>query len=143
MELSEQIKGYIQDLAERTGKTEKEIVQLAVFELYQDRHKWLESPISDRIYFKDELPGDPLISFNEGGKSWNWIQYPAEKESRGMIGSRIKRLREAAGLSQADLAEKTGLKQGNIARIEAGKYSTGQDILTKIAQALGKRLDII
>lgn len=64
-------------------------------------------------------------------------------EDRIRIGERIKQLREAAGLTQTQLAEKTGLKQENINRIEKGKYSTGQDILTKIASALGKRLDIV
>ena len=62
---------------------------------------------------------------------------------REIIGSRVKKLREEAGLTQEQLAEKTGLQRPNIARIEQGKYSTGQDILSKIASALGKRLDII
>lgn len=62
---------------------------------------------------------------------------------RLLIGNKIKQLREEKGLSQSQLAEMTGLKQQNIARIESGQYSTGQDILVKIATALGKRLDII
>lgn len=64
-------------------------------------------------------------------------------DDRKRMGDKIKKLREEAGLSQQELAEKTGLKQQNIARIESGKYSTGQDILSKIAQALGKKLDIV
>lgn len=59
------------------------------------------------------------------------------------IGERIKYLREEAGYTQQQLGEKTGLKRENIARIESGKYSTGQDILSKVAAALGKRLDIV
>lgn len=59
------------------------------------------------------------------------------------VGQRIKELREEAGLTQEQLAEKTGLQKPNISRIESGKYSTGQDILSKIAHALGKSLDII
>lgn len=62
---------------------------------------------------------------------------------RRIIGQRIKQLREEAGLTQDQLAEKTGLQKPNISRIESGKYSTGQDILSKIAHALGKNLDII
>lgn len=65
------------------------------------------------------------------------------KKERQRIGSRIRELREEAGLSQDELAEKTGLKRPNISRIESGRYNTGQDILSKIALALGKRLDII
>jgi transcriptional regulator with XRE-family HTH domain len=46
-------------------------------------------------------------------------------------------------MSQAQLAEATGLKQPNIARIEAGKYSTTLDLLTTIADALGVKVDFI
>jgi len=59
------------------------------------------------------------------------------------IGDRIKELREAAGLSQKELAEKCDLRQQHIARVELGKYSTGIDILSKIAAALGVRLDFV
>ena len=64
-------------------------------------------------------------------------------QERRRIGSRIRELREQSGMTQDDLAEKTGLKRPNISRIEAGRYSTGQDILSKISMALGKRLDIV
>ena len=62
---------------------------------------------------------------------------------RIQIGNRIKELRQKRGLSQADLAEMTGLIQQNIARIETGKYSTGLDILSKIAAALKCDLDFV
>ena len=61
---------------------------------------------------------------------------------RHRIGSRIRELREEAGMTQEQLAEKTGLLKQNISRIEQGKYSTGQDILSKISRTLGKKLDI-
>jgi len=62
---------------------------------------------------------------------------------RKRIGLRIKNLRKEQGLTQFQLAEKAGLKCGNLSRIEKGKHSTGQDILSNIATALGKRLDFI
>ena len=64
-------------------------------------------------------------------------------DDRNRLGLRIKQLRKEQGLTQFQLAEKTGLKQQNLARIERGKHSTGQDILSSIATALGKRIDII
>ena len=64
-------------------------------------------------------------------------------KERIRIGERIRELREETGLTQDQLAEKTGLLKQNISRIESGKYGTGQDILSKIATALGKRLDIV
>lgn len=62
---------------------------------------------------------------------------------RKRIGLRVKELREAAELSQKELAEKCDLKQQHIARVELGKYSTGIDILSKIAAALGVKLDFV
>jgi hypothetical protein len=35
------------------------------------------------------------------------------------------------------------MQRAHIARIEAGRYSVGVDILGKIAAALGKRVDIV
>lgn len=63
-------------------------------------------------------------------------------KERHRIGSRIRELREQSGMTQDELAEKTGLKRPNISRIESGRYNTGQDILSKISLALGKKLDI-
>lgn len=51
-------------------------------------------------------------------------------------GQRIRRLREAAGLSPDELAEKTGLSENTIARIEAGVSRPFGPYLSAIAQAL-------
>lgn len=60
---------------------------------------------------------------------------------RERIGKRIAEIRKAKGLSQVKLAEAAGIDPGHIARIELGKYSTGIDVLSKIAEALGMVLD--
>ena len=62
---------------------------------------------------------------------------------RERIGKRISRLRMEAGISQYKLADLTGISQGNIARIESGKYSAGIDLLPKIGDALGYELDFV
>ncbi|GHT74577.1 hypothetical protein FACS189456_6090 [Bacteroidia bacterium] len=64
-------------------------------------------------------------------------------EERMRIGKRISELRNKKGISTITLAEMTGLKQPNICRIEQGRYSTGMDILSKIADALGCGLDFV
>ena len=66
-----------------------------------------------------------------------------ELAERKRLGAKIKSMREQSGMTQAELAGLCGLNRPNLARIEAGKYSTGQDILSRIASALGKKLDII
>lgn len=62
---------------------------------------------------------------------------------RERIGKRIAEIRKSKGLSQAKFAELTDIAPGNIARIETGRYSTGIDLLSKIADALGYKLDFI
>ena len=52
---------------------------------------------------------------------------------RERIGKRIAEIRKSKGLSQTKLAELTDIAPGNIARIEKGRYSTGIDLLSKIA----------
>ena len=53
------------------------------------------------------------------------------------FGKHLKRLREARGLSQEQLAELVGLEYQTISRIETGYYFTSFDNLQKISKALG------
>ena len=63
-------------------------------------------------------------------------------ETRERIGQRIAKLRKEQGMTQAELAERTGIQRAHITRIEAGCYSVGIDLLQKIAEALGKNVDL-
>ena len=62
---------------------------------------------------------------------------------RERIGKRIAYLRQEKGLSQRQLAEMSGVGNAHIARIELGKYNVRIDILDKLAEALGGRLEIV
>lgn len=62
---------------------------------------------------------------------------------RERIGARIAELRKMKGLTQEQLAEKTGFTQSNIWRVETGRYSVGIDILAKLAEALDASVEII
>ena len=53
------------------------------------------------------------------------------------IGANIKAVRRALGLNQEDLAEKLGLTQANISRIEASVKGPSAETLLAIAGALG------
>ena len=59
------------------------------------------------------------------------------------IGQRIAELRKEQGMTQTQLAERCGLQQAHIARIEAGRYSVGLDTLAQIADAMGMKIDFI
>ena len=53
------------------------------------------------------------------------------------VGTRIKERRKEKGLTQADLAERSGLQQPQVSRLEAGVHSPSFKTLSKIAKALG------
>ena len=66
-----------------------------------------------------------------------------EQKERLYIGKRIALLRSGRGMTQQELADKTGIKREHVSRIEAGKYSVGLDILAKVAKAFGTNIDFI
>ena len=54
------------------------------------------------------------------------------------LDSEIRRLRELAGLSQAELAEKIGVNQSFISKLERGESARlGADVLFALCDALG------
>ena len=63
--------------------------------------------------------------------------------NREYIGKRIAEIRQAKGLSIRQLAEASGVNFANIYKIENGKYNVSIDILGKICDALGCRIDIV
>lgn len=58
------------------------------------------------------------------------------------IGSRLRELREAQGLTTTQLGERCGLTQSTISKVENGKWSVSLDILSKVCEALGAELNI-
>lgn len=58
------------------------------------------------------------------------------------VGLEVKARREAAGLSQRQLAEMVGTRQPNIARLEAGDVLPTLGTLDRIADALGLKLEV-
>ena len=64
-------------------------------------------------------------------------------EERNRIGGEIAELRIKQGLTQEQLAEKLGIKQQAVSRIERGLFSVGFDMLQRIADALNSDIKII
>ena len=54
----------------------------------------------------------------------------------------VLKARNDQNLTQSELAERTGLRQSNISRIEKGQAKPSLATLCKIAHGLGKRLEI-
>ncbi|MFT9266264.1 helix-turn-helix domain-containing protein [Oenococcus sp.] len=66
-----------------------------------------------------------------------------QKESQRLdLAIKIRNLREQAGLSQRELAERLGKPQSTIARIESGNVNPSFGTIEEIANNLGKRLQI-
>lgn len=53
------------------------------------------------------------------------------------LGARLRALRQEAGLTQAELARRTGIHRPNIARVEAGRHTPSLDTLARLASAIG------
>ena len=64
-------------------------------------------------------------------------------QQRQRIGQRIAEIRKAQGITQQDLADRTGIQRNHISRIEQGRYSVGFDTLQLIAEAMGGNVEII
>jgi DNA-binding XRE family transcriptional regulator len=56
-------------------------------------------------------------------------------------GYQVARLRMLRGLTQAQLAEMVGTRQPSIARLENGTSAPSLSFLTKIAEALGAKIE--
>lgn len=65
------------------------------------------------------------------------------EQERVRIGRRIAELRKGKKMTQAELAERSGLGQGHIARLEAGQYGATIDVLSSIAGAMESTIEIV
>lgn len=54
----------------------------------------------------------------------------------------LKRARKAQNVTQEMLAERVGTKKSNISRFESGRYNPSLDFLIKVADSLGKQIQI-
>jgi transcriptional regulator with XRE-family HTH domain len=59
-----------------------------------------------------------------------------------MFGQLIRRYREAAGLTLAEVAARTGIAVPNLSRIESGRTAVRSDTLARIAAALDARFTL-
>lgn len=57
------------------------------------------------------------------------------------MGEKLRAARQAAGMTQAQLAEAIGCKQKDVSRWEAGLIEPGVLTVKKMAQALGCSMD--
>ncbi|OKH51514.1 transcriptional regulator [Calothrix sp. HK-06] len=63
-------------------------------------------------------------------------------ESEFDLARKVIALRKASGLNQRDFAERVGIKQPQLARLESGKQMPKLDTLSKIASGAGYEIEI-
>ena len=54
----------------------------------------------------------------------------------------VIRARNEQHITQSELAKRVGTQKSNISRFESGNYNPSLDFLTKIAESLGKTIEI-
>lgn len=103
------------------------------------------------MYTLDGMTQKTRLGPHDGGSVDEWF---AEEEARDpgfiaaidagalriRLSAELKRLREAAGLTQAQLANKAGMKQSGVARVESGTVTPSWEMAAKIASACGMAL---
>lgn len=61
---------------------------------------------------------------------------------RTRIGSRIREIRERKGLTQGQLAQRCGIIQTTVSKIEQGRFSVSIDLLGRILEAMDATVEI-
>lgn len=90
------------------------------------------------MYLMDDFDKylDEQLQNTEFKKEWD------ENELEYQLMMMILKARNEQNLTQSELAERTGIRQSNISRIEKGQALPSISTLCKIAHGLGKRLQI-
>jgi transcriptional regulator with XRE-family HTH domain len=69
--------------------------------------------------------------------------HEAERPLRMDFGRRLREARQRAGLSQAQVAERAGIKQTHVSRVERGHRNLTLDTIEALAQAVGCAVSIV
>jgi DNA-binding XRE family transcriptional regulator len=104
----------VKGLAEAKDPEEVEAIRVAMREILEQSRSGVHGMNLDQPASRTE-------------KLQKWIAYVANK---------VQEKRKAAGLTQIELADKSGLPQSHISRIESAKLSPSRTTLEKIAKAL-------
>lgn len=65
-----------------------------------------------------------------------------QKNTRRSVIEQYVQCRKMHGMTQAELAKRTGIPRSNITRFESGSYNPSLELLVRIAAALGMNLQV-
>lgn len=112
----------------------------------------MESKLDDEIQsIMEDIPADydypSTMEAVDAGRMWVGYYHEKNKlnnaDDRTRIGKQVAELRQARGLTQEQLSSVIDMDRGYIGAVELGLRSTGVEVLSRIAAALGARLNII
>jgi DNA-binding XRE family transcriptional regulator len=66
--------------------------------------------------------------------------FEAERAARIAVGSELASARRGSGLTQVELAERSGVDQAEISRVERGASNPTVTTLVRLSSALGRRI---
>lgn len=112
-------------LAERPLNDQDDGTDIVAIELADDAGSVtleLESGVQIQLQAATFAPSDEVVDIPISGER---------------LGQRLRQLRLEAGLTQAELAKRTGIHRPNIARVEAGRHTPSLETLARLAAAIG------
>lgn len=127
-------------LVARPAHSADDRTEVAVITLAEDASRAVIELVNGGSF---ELGADEIAIRSGHGSSNGAVTSPAIAENGldeidgAKLGARIRALRLAAGLTQAELARRTGIHRPNIARVEAGRHTPSLETLARLAQAIG------
>jgi DNA-binding XRE family transcriptional regulator len=90
-----------------------------------------------------------MITFKCSPKGMRIVEGMAEmgkkinaESPRESVVRQLKNYRKDQGMTQEQLAERVGTKKSNISRLESGRYNPSLDFLVKVADGLGKQIQM-
>ena len=66
-----------------------------------------------------------------------------KNNNRERIGSKLRQIRESRGLSQLRLAEFAGVNRSTVIKIEGGKFNPSLELLSRLAEPMGARVELV
>lgn len=75
------------------------------------------------------------------GRKMRRIAWKMETPRESVV-RQLKEVRKGKGITQQELAELVGTKKSNISRFESGRYNPSLDFLVKVADGLGKQIQM-
>lgn len=123
----------ISDIGKYTSEESRNYMLHLIECIFDKNYSKNKEQMFNSIWRDFYLYGVNFLGMNSGNRQGERIR----------IGNRIKQIREERKLDARDLAKLADIDAANLSRIENGKYSVGLDILSKIAAALGKKIDFV